>query len=331
MSLDGKILGRAIERLSKRNKKHAADMLRLREEVYRKIPRIAQIDAKLSLALVDAASAALDGGADPEEAVRKVGIQNLALQAERAELMVEAGYSIDCIDEKPLCDICSDRGYIGSKPCECLMRLYKEEQRKELSATLKLGVETFDAFNLAYYSNIPEPDSKISARERMENIYEACLQYALKFNKNSPNLFFTGNPGLGKTFLSTCIAKEVSEKEFSVVYDTASSVFIKLEESKFSKSQDLEELHGEIIRYYQCDLLILDDLGTEMTTAFTVSALYDLINTRLTSGKQTIISSNLSIRDIRRRYSAQIASRLEGEYMNLVFDGKDIRLIKNKM
>jgi DNA replication protein DnaC len=330
MSLDGKILGKAIEQLSKRNKKREADINRLREKVYRTIPRVAEIDAELSRALVDAASAALDGGADPEEAVRKVGIQNLALQAERAELMAAAGFPVDCLDEKPSCAKCGDRGFIGSKPCECLMKLYKEEQRKELSATLKLGVETFDAFNLDYYSNIPESDSKISARTRMENIYEACLQYALKFNKNSPSLFFTGNPGLGKTFLSTCIAKEVSEKEYSVVYDTASSVFSKFEESKFSKNQDPDELHEELSRYYKCDLMILDDLGTEMTTAFTISALYDLVNTRLTSGKQTIISSNLSINDIRRRYSPQIASRLEGEYINLVFDGKDIRLLKHR-
>lgn len=331
MSLDGRILSKAMDRLSKRNKQREEKTDRLRETVYKKIPRVAEIDAKLSLALVEAAAAALDGGVDAEEAVRKAAIKNLALQAERAELMVAAGFPMDCLDEKPVCAKCGDRGFIGAKPCDCLLYLYREEQKKELSALLKLGEETFDAFNLEYYDSVPEQDSGISPRESMELVYETCLQYARRFHKNSANLFFTGGPGLGKTFLSTCIAREVSEREFSVVYDTASGIFSKFEESKFSKNQDMGELHEEIGRYFKCDLLILDDLGTEMTTSFTVSALYDLINSRLAAGKQTIISSNLTIAEIRKRYSPQIASRLEGEYRKLCFYGRDIRLMKHDL
>ena len=163
----------------------------------------------------------------------------------------------------------------------------------------------------------------------MEIIYETCIEYARKFGPKSMNLFFNGAPGLGKTFLSACVARVVSEKGNSVVYDTAGSVFAKFEKYKFLRSDDQDEAHSEVKRCLECDLLILDDLGTEMTTAFTVSALYELINTRLVTSRKTIVSSNLTPQDLRKRYSEQIMSRLEGEYQVLTFCGDDIRLKKN--
>lgn len=331
MSLDGRILARAKDRLTDRKNKQEKLTARLREEIYKKLPRVADIDRELTLSMIEAASTALKGGADPEEAVRKVAEKNLSLQAERAELMVGAGFPMDCLDDKPLCKTCKDRGYVGSKPCRCLMQLYREEQKKELSQLLKLGEENFDAFNLDYYSSVPDTETGISPKENMECVYETCRVYTGKFGVGSGSLFFTGAPGLGKTFLSACIAREVSEKGYSVVYDTAQSIFSRFEDEKFSKNHEQEETRSDIARYINCDLLILDDLGTEMTTAFTVSALYDLINSRLAAGKQTIINSNLGIGEIRKRYSPAIASRLEGEYQKLSFFGKDIRLIKKEI
>jgi DNA replication protein DnaC len=167
----------------------------------------------------------------------------------------------------------------------------------------------------------------------MEIIYEICVEYSRKFGENSKNLFFIGAPGLGKTFLSACIARVVADKGYSVVYDMATSIFSKLEEEKFRKTDDPEETletRTEIKRYLECDLLILDDLGTEMVTSFTISALYELINTRLITNRKTIVSSNYSIEDLKRRYTEQIMSRLEGEYQVLTFRGDDIRKIKKK-
>jgi len=164
----------------------------------------------------------------------------------------------------------------------------------------------------------------------MEIIYETCVEYARKFGQKSMNLFFNGAPGLGKTFLSACIARVVADNGYSVVYDMAASIFAKFEEAKFSRTEDPEESRAEVRRCLECDLLILDDLGTEMTTAFTVSALYELVNTRLVTGKKTIVSSNLTINELRRRYSGQIMSRLEGEYQVLTFRGEDIRKRRNK-
>ena len=331
MALDGKLLGRAIERLEEQNRRDEQARDRLRARVYTKLPRVAQIDRIIAGSFADAAYAALESGSrDPEGALRSIMLENLSLQAERAELMSEAGFAPDCLDEHPRCDICSDRGFSGTKPCRCLMELYAEEQRRELSQLLKLGEETFDSFRLEYYDARPDKDG-ISPREQMEVVYEICLQYAWKFGGERDNLFMTGGPGLGKTFLSTCIARVVSEAGWSVVYDTAVSVFNHFEEARFSRTYtDMEEVQAELERYMNCDLLILDDLGTEMTTSFTISTLYDLINTRIRTRKKTIINSNLGIDEIRRRYSTQIASRLQGDYTLLRFVGRDIRQLKNR-
>ena len=143
------------------------------------------------------------------------------------------------------------------------------------------------------------------------------------------NLFFNGAPGLGKTFLSACIARVVADNGFSVVYDMAASIFAKFEDAKFQRTDDFEGTRNDIKRYMECDLLIIDDLGTEMTTAFTVSALYEVINTRIVSGRKTLVSSNLTMDELRRRYSEHIMSRLEGEYQVLTFYGDDIRKKRN--
>jgi DNA replication protein DnaC len=212
--------------------------------------------------------------------------------------------------------------------CSCLRELYKEEQRKSLSSLLKLGDETFDSFDLNYYDDKPSARTGVSPRRNMEIVYETCVQYAVRFGSRSFNLFMCGAPGLGKTFLSACIARVVSESGFSVVYDTVSSVFSKFEEEKFSRGDASTDAKDETRRYRECDLLIVDDLGTEMSTSFTVAALYDLINTRLITGKKTIISSNLTFDELRRRYTPQIMSRIEGEYQVLMFYGADIRQLK---
>ena len=166
------------------------------------------------------------------------------------------------------------------------------------------------------------------SRENMEKLYKVCRDYAQNFGRYYfDDLFLSGSTGLGKTFLSACIARTVSENGFSVVYDTAGNIFAQFEIQKFSRDgEDAREARDGTRRYLGCDLLILDDLGSEMTTPFVQSALYQLINTRLTAGARTVISSNLTMDDVRRRYSPQIASRLEGEYRVLPFFGQDIRI-----
>ena len=216
--------------------------------------------------------------------------------------------------------------------CRCLRALCAQEQIRELSKLLDLGEQSFDTFRMDYYSTSFWPEWGTSPRENMELVYEVCLNYAQKFGRfYFKNLFLSGAPGLGKTFLSACIARTVSENGHSVVYDTAGNVFAQFEARKFLRdSDDGREARDETRRYLGCDLLILDDLGSELTTQFTQSALYELINGRLVGGKRTVISSNLSMEEAAVRYSPQIASRLEGEYLLMAFFGQDIRLLKKQ-
>jgi DNA replication protein DnaC len=330
MALDGKILRRALDRYEEEGLRRASEARRLREEIYGKDPRIAELDGVLRASVPEAAAAALRGGDDPERAVAAIQQKNLAAQGERAARIAALGYPEGCIDERPVCPLCGDRGYVGMKPCACLMKLYREEQRKELSRLLDLRGESFGQFRLRYYDDRPDPLTGVIPRQHMEMVLRICRSYAESFGPTTGSLFLTGAPGLGKTFLSACIAGVVAEKDFSVVYDTAVNVVSRFEEARFGRRGEQEEAEADVQRCLRCDLLILDDLGAEMVTALTVSAVYELLNTRLREGRSTVVSSNLGTEEIARRYSPQIASRLAGSFEILKFYGKDIRLQKQR-
>ena len=332
MAYEAAVLRRASQRLEAARTSRAEALERRREEIYRKIPRLAEIDRQLRRTIVDIISASLREGTDPVPAIGVIKDKNLSLQAERADLLVRSGYSADALDDRPSCPKCRDSGWIGATMCDCLKILCTQEQIAELSKLLDLGEQSFDTFSFDFYSDRPWPGEPISPRENMEFIHEVCLNYARKFGRfYFKNLFLTGAPGLGKTFLSACIARTVSENGFSVVYDTAVNVLSKFEEQKFSRdTEEGREARGETRRYLNCDLLILDDLGTEMVTTFVQSALYQIINGRLLEKKSTIVSTNLMPEAIAQRYSGQIASRIEGEYQLLPFVGEDIRVLKKK-
>ena len=329
MALDGKILRRAMDRYEEANRLRSEKTRRLREEIYGKDPRIGELDRLLRSSVAEAAAVALRGGGDPEKAVAVIQEKNLGWQDERAKRIAALGYPRGCIDEEPACPKCNDRGYVGMQPCDCLMKLYREEQRKELSRLLDLRGENFDAFQLRYYDAV-DPDTGTSPRRHMESVRNVCRSYAENFKPGSGNLFLSGAPGLGKTFLSACIASVVAEKGYSVVYDTAVNVVSYFEEARFGRRGEPEEAEADVKRCLSCDLLILDDLGTEMNTSFTVSAVYELLNTHLREGRSTVVSSNLGGGEISLRYTPQIASRLAGSYRELKFYGRDIRLQKKE-
>ena len=195
--------------------------------------------------------------------------------------------------------------------------------------------ESATLFRRKYYENgahagyIMYVTDAVQDRNDIEMLRENMVKS--KGRNNFKNLFLTGAPGLGKTFLSACIARSVSEQGFSVVYDTAGNIFAQFENRKFQRdAEGVQTARDETRRYLNCDLLILDDLGSELTTQFTQSALYELINTRLVSDRRTVISSNLTPEDVVRRYTPQISSRLLGEFYILHFFGDDIRLLKRK-
>ena len=161
----------------------------------------------------------------------------------------------------------------------------------------------------------------------MEKTYRNCRSYAFGFHEKADSLLFSGNPGLGKTFLSACIARTVADQGYSVVYESAGHLFAVLEKARFEGNDDNRRAAA---KYNECDLLIVDDLGTELSGQFVTAALYGLINDRILSGKPMIVSTNLTIDDLSRRYSPQIVSRLRGSFRRVAFLGEDIRVLRNK-
>jgi DNA replication protein DnaC len=161
----------------------------------------------------------------------------------------------------------------------------------------------------------------------MEKTFQTCRRYAMFFTEKSGNLLLSGDTGLGKTFLSACIARAVADRGYSVVYESAGHLFTNMERAKFANDEAAREICR---RYTECDLLIVDDLGTEMPGQFTTAALYNLINDRLLTAKPMIVSTNLTIDEMLKRYSPQIASRLRGSFERVAFVGEDIRVLKNR-
>ena len=283
MSYDPAVLRRATARLEGERRAREERQQALRRAACQRQPRLSEIDRQLRGTMTELFAASLrrgEGGAPTVEEVRR---KNLALQQERAELLARMDLAEDALDDKPACPLCGDTGWRGTEMCRCLRALCAQEQIRELSKLLDLGEQSFDTFRMDYYSTSFWPEWGTSPRENMELVYEVCLNYAQKFGRfYFKNLFLSGAPGLGKTFLSACIARTVSENGHSVVYDTAGNVFAQFEARKFLRdSDDGREARDETRRYLGCDLLILDDLGSELTTQFTQSALYELINGRL--------------------------------------------------
>ncbi len=330
MAYDANVQRRAADRLEQERRRRQERTERLRLEAYEKEPRLEQLDRRIQGTMAGLVAAALRRGSDPVAAVQAVREENQDLQRERAVLLGAMGLPEDALDDKPACPLCRDTGWQGAKMCRCLKELCAQEQIKELSKLLDLGEQSFDSFRMDYYSQTPWSAHGTSPRGNMELVYDVCLSYATKFGRFAlKNLFLSGPPGLGKTFLSACIARTVSENGFSVVYDTAGNIFAQFEARKFLRdSRDGLDARDETRRYLSCDLLILDDLGSELTTQFTQSALYELVNARLVGEKHTVISSNLTMGEAAQRYAPQIASRLEGEYHVLHFFGDDVRLLR---
>ena len=325
MAYSKEVIARARARLAQAREDRESENRQHLAEAYERVPRIREIDMELRRTMAMAAQAVFTSGGDPREAMGRVKEKNLALQQEREALAreyFEEGY----LDDSPICDRCGGSGYLGSSMCECLTELCRQEQKKEISV-LSGGKESFSQFRLDYYPDRIDPKLGFSPRQVMEKNFRTCRTYASLFSRNSGNLLFIGGTGLGKTFLSACIARTVADRGYSVVYETASHLFTNLERAKFNGDENARK---DSEKYLNCDLLIIDDLGTEMPGQFVTAALYSLINDRLISNMPMVISTNLNVDELNRRYSPQIASRLHGSFNRLTFLGEDIRVVKNR-
>ena len=325
MAYSNDVIHRARQVLESQKADRESLILQRQQEVYAAIPRVKEIDIQLRRSMALAAQSVFSQGEDAQAAFEAVKEANLALQQERKSL-VDAKFAPGYLDETPICPKCGGSGYIGASMCRCLMELCRQEQEKEISL-LAADDQRFELFRLDYYSAATDPKIGVSPRLIMEKTYSKCKQYAEDFPGQGQNLLFVGGTGLGKTFLSACIARTVAAKGFSVAYESASHLFSKLEKDRFSPD---ESSHQAVEKLYKADLLIIDDLGTELPGSFVTAALYALVNDRLLSKRPMVISTNLTVDEIGRRYSPQIASRLQGSFQRLTFVGEDIRIIQNR-
>ena len=323
MGYSMEVVRRARERLAQARSDRERENREHLAMAYEQQPRLREIDRQLRMTMASAARAAFAGG-EAVKLMEQAKRENQALQLERRRI-VESCFEEGFLDETPICPICSGSGYVGSSMCDCLAELCRQEQKKELTF-LSAGRESFDQFRLDYYSDKPTPAGFVP-RVIMEKTYQTCRRYAFGFHNKAGNLLFSGNTGLGKTFLSACIARAVADQGYSVVYESAGRLFQTLEKARFEAN---DENRRAAAKYAECDLLIVDDLGTELPGQFVTAALYSLINDRLLECRPTIISTNLSEEELVRRYNPQIASRLRGSYKRVAFVGDDIRLLKNK-
>ncbi len=323
MAYTNTVLSRARARLAEENERRRAEYEEHLARAYALRPRLREIDRSLRGTSAKLAMMILRQEGDPQAELAKLRAENEALQNERQWILDEAELPEGFLDDSPVCTLCGGTGYVGSRMCECLRELCRQEQKRELNALLPTGRERFENFSLELYPDRFYPGLGDTARNLMQKNFSFCRKYAQEFKPGARSLLFSGATGLGKTFLSACVARQAAENGYSVVYVTAGKLFADFEAVRFERAE------AESLRDYRdCDLLIVDDLGTEMTTEFVKAALYEIVNSRLLERHTTLISTNLDENNLEARYGGQIASRLLGGFRVIYFLGDDIRRMR---
>lgn len=317
------ILSRANIKFNKRRRDREALIERRKEELYSRIPEIITLEQKISECSYGAFSAVVNEGVSPDSAVSEFKSKLETLALKRKELMRKHGYGEDYLEPPFICEKCKDRGIVNGELCNCYKELVSQELYKDSNLGEILKKQTFDKFDINFYDNTPQK-GLMSPRENMIGILQSCKRFVRDFGETEENLLLYGAPGLGKTFLSSAIANSLIENGVDVFYQSAGQIFTSLENLRFGKSKsEADDYLAE--RIFSSELLIIDDLGTEFLTTASASELFRIINTRILNGKSTIISTNLSLGDIKKNYSERVLSRIMGHFTQLKFYGEDIR------
>lgn len=315
----------SILREYEENKAAAEAAAKIRvEEVYRKIPRVKKIDDALSSIGLEIARAAFDGKTDINAFIAKKKQEAMTLKIEKAELFTHNNFPVDYTEPVYKCRDCHDTGYTASGRCHCFKQKLIDRYYDQSNLKHILTKENFDTFVFDYYSVHKFEDETVSPRKNIEEIFTACINFVKDFDRSHENLFFYGRSGLGKTFLSNCVAKDLLDRGRLVIYQTCSGLLELLKQEKFDKIDEASE--EKIDDILNSDLLIIDDLGTEYITDFSQIELFNVLNKRLLSNKKMIISTNLSLENIMNVYSERITSRIFGNFTMFKFYGDDIRL-----
>ena len=334
MAYSKEIYEKAHEIIKKRRHDAEFTASQHKSELIAKHGELANIETELNNTGFEIISCFASPEKDLQKNLEQIRKKNTELREAQKAILVALGYSEDYFKVKYTCEKCEDTGFIeerddekgvsyGSHLCTCHTELLKKLATENMSKSTPLALSTFEDFDISYYSR--EKINGESPYEAMSYVFNSCKEYAENFDMDSSNLYFYGRTGLGKTHLSLAIANEVIKKGYSVVYGSVIGFLNKMEREKFGKGEAFETENVLI----DADLLILDDLGAEFQTSFTVSAIYNIINCRIARGAPTIISSNLDFEELKARYPESIASRIIGTYATVQFIGKDIRQIMN--
>ncbi|MCL2301524.1 MAG: ATP-binding protein [Firmicutes bacterium] len=315
----------AERELEQRRSQAEKELQRRRQAVYEKVPALAALEREIAESGA-AVVGAIGAGQDASGYLALLEEQNTAAQAEQARLLRENGFAADYLQPQYSCAECRDTGFTRGMRCDCFTKLLRSLAYRELSMDTPLERCSFESFRLDYYATAPDPATGVVPRENMKGVLDYCTKYAGRFSPRAKSLLFTGDTGLGKTHLSLAIARAVLEQGYTVIYGSAQNLLSRLQRERFAPFGEQGDATERSL--LECDLLILDDLGAEHSTAFTKSSIYNIVNTRMMASQPVIVSTNLSVAQLGGEYGERVASRVLGTYTVLRFFGSDVRQAK---
>lgn len=295
-----------------------------KKEIYQKVPAVKELEAEIAERSVACARKLLEGN---QEAIYELREKLADLKEQKALLIKAAGYSDDYLELHYRCKDCRDTGWMDGHKCHCFLRAQMKLLYAQSNLERVLEQENFDHLTFQYYDNSQIiPEIGMTNADYMRRVVKSCMEFAQNFDSHQDNLLFTGSTGVGKTFLTNCIARKLMDTYHSVIYFSASDLFEVFSRNKFDYDQ-AEEMKDTYRYILDCDLLIIDDLGTELNNSFTSSQLFYCINERMNMNRSTIISTNLSLTQLRDSYTDRVTSRIM-RYRIIPLYGRDIRLLK---
>ena len=324
--MNGEVLNEILNEYEKKRDRALHNQKLRQKQVYKKVPEIRKLDNEISNTGFLISKAILENPNCYEEKAKEIKAKMEKLKMKKAVLLTENNISMDYLDLVYECDRCEDRGFLSNgKKCNCLKQALTSRAYKMSNIEDALKKENFQTFDINIFPDTPFEGERLTPRENMMDIVTIAEGFVNNFHeKNSENLLFYGSTGLGKTFMCNCIAKGLIDKNKMVIYQTAFKILEIIESHRFRRNERLfDDMDYEIL--FTSDLLIIDDLGTEVANTFTNAEIFNIVNTRLINGSKTIISTNLTPKEISEIYTDRVFSRVLEKFIPLKFYGPDLR------